>query len=102
MDYYAGLELAEPAEWGVHLVQLRTLRGPRPEEGEEADADQGIMKPLHTHTVNLSIRGRLRLLEGPLAWSRRCEDGVQMLGCKGNIQHLVKSSLNLERCGHPL
>ncbi len=43
VDYYAGLELAEPAEWGVHLVQLRTLRGPRPEEGEEADAAQGTL-----------------------------------------------------------
>ncbi|KAK9816062.1 hypothetical protein WJX74_001598 [Apatococcus lobatus] len=40
VDYYAGLEVAEPSEWGVHLVQPRTLRGPRPEEGEEADPAQ--------------------------------------------------------------
>ena len=41
VDYYAGLEVAEPSEWGVHLVQPRTLRGPRPEEGEESDPAQG-------------------------------------------------------------
>ena len=41
VDYYAGLELGDWAEWELHDVHLRTLRGPRPEEGEEADAAQG-------------------------------------------------------------
>lgn len=59
VDYYAGLELAEPSEWGVHLVQPRTLRGPRPEEGEEADPAQGR---LHLHR---SLTGKLKSASKP-------------------------------------
>lgn len=51
VDYYAGLELAEPSEWGVHLVQPRALRGPRPEEGEEADPAQGRLHPSSAQTL---------------------------------------------------
>ncbi|KAI8470777.1 MAG: hypothetical protein J3K34DRAFT_508811 [Monoraphidium minutum] len=37
VDYYGGRELLRDDEWGRRLAAARSLRGPRPEEGEELE-----------------------------------------------------------------
>lgn len=37
IDYYAGKELLQEGEYEARLDRARTIRGPRPEEGEEQD-----------------------------------------------------------------
>ena len=40
VDYYAGKELADPMSFSARATAARTLRGPKPEEGEQiAEAD---------------------------------------------------------------
>jgi hypothetical protein len=41
VDYYAGRELVKPSEYNARLAKQRTLRGPKPEEGEEMDEADG-------------------------------------------------------------
>lgn len=41
VDYYGGVELLSTAEFESRLQRQRTLRGPKPEEGEEADEETG-------------------------------------------------------------
>lgn len=41
IDYYAGKELLQEAEYEARLDRARTIRGPRPEEGEEQDEAEG-------------------------------------------------------------
>lgn len=41
VDYYAGKENAEPGEYEAKSGSRRLLRGPRPEEGEQADEAEG-------------------------------------------------------------
>lgn len=41
IDYYAGKELLLAADYADRTRKLRTIRGPRPEEGEEQDEDEG-------------------------------------------------------------
>ena len=44
VDYYAGTELQDPADVST---AMRTLRGPRPEEGEQPDEAKGGRLLLH-------------------------------------------------------
>jgi hypothetical protein len=41
IDYYGGKELLLEADFDSRLDKQRTIRGPRPEEGEEQDEDEG-------------------------------------------------------------
>jgi hypothetical protein len=41
LDYYGGRELLLEADYMDRAAAARTLRGPRPEEGEEQDEDEG-------------------------------------------------------------
>lgn len=41
IDFYAGKELLLEADYVDRTSKLRTIRGPRPEEGEEQDEDEG-------------------------------------------------------------
>jgi hypothetical protein len=41
LDYYGGRELLLEADYLDRAAAARTLRGPRPEEGEEQDEDEG-------------------------------------------------------------
>ena len=41
IDYYAGRELADPMQFKLRLDGRRMLRGPRPEEGEQAAPAEG-------------------------------------------------------------
>jgi hypothetical protein len=41
IDYYAGKELLQEGEYEARLDRARTIRGPRPEEGEEQDEAEG-------------------------------------------------------------
>lgn len=41
VDYYAGRELADPMQFKLRLDGKRMLRGPRPEEGEQAPQAEG-------------------------------------------------------------
>ncbi len=41
LDYYAGREATEPGEYEARIGSRRALRGPRPEEGEQADEANG-------------------------------------------------------------
>lgn len=42
VDYYAGKESADPHEFEKRGTTARTLRGQRPEEGEEAQEAEGL------------------------------------------------------------
>ena len=45
VDYYAGKELADPMSFSARGTAARTLRGPKPEEGEQiAEADGMLTK----------------------------------------------------------
>ena len=41
VDYYAGKEAAEPLQFKLRSEGKRMLRGPRPEEGEQATEAEG-------------------------------------------------------------
>jgi hypothetical protein len=41
IDYYGGKELLLEADYEARNSKQRTIRGPRPEEGEEQDEDEG-------------------------------------------------------------
>lgn len=41
LDYYGGRELLLEAEYADRAAAARTVRGPRPEEGEEQDEEEG-------------------------------------------------------------
>ena len=42
IDHYTGKEFAEPAQFKLRSDTTRTLRGPRPEEGEKASEAEGL------------------------------------------------------------
>jgi hypothetical protein len=44
IDYYGGKELLLEADFEARLDKQRTIRGQRPEEGEEQDEDEGESK----------------------------------------------------------
>jgi hypothetical protein len=48
VDYYAGRELSEPAEYEARLGGQRAVRGARPEEGEQPDEAEGARARLIT------------------------------------------------------
>lgn len=45
VDYYAGKEAPDPEGFKLRLTTTRTLRGPRPEEGEQAPEAEGVSPP---------------------------------------------------------
>jgi hypothetical protein len=53
LDYYAGKELLLEADYEARSSKQRTIRGPRPEEGEEQDEDEGAWQADRVWCVQL-------------------------------------------------
>lgn len=63
VDYYAGREMLKDDEWARRLTTSRTLRGPRPEEGEELD-DARAKKDTGRLAATVDERWANRIKEG--------------------------------------
>ena len=45
IDYYTGKEFADPTQFKLRVETTRTLRGPRPEDGEKPSEAEGLFPP---------------------------------------------------------
>lgn len=62
VDYYGGEELSDPSDYEGHTNLRRTIRGPRPEEGEQATDEEGKLPILESPRTPTTL---LYLEEGP-------------------------------------
>jgi hypothetical protein len=90
VDYYGGKELCDPADYEGHTNSRRTVRGPRPEEGEQATDEEGDFS--HSSWDVVADR-HIPLKDGPCSLRQLAWKGVR--GSRHKVYFALRGGCSL-------